>query len=200
MQEVVAVTESLSGCDVLVVEGLVPEPDRVWSTRVDRAMATALDADVLLVADASGSSPGFGDRGDHRADAVALAAAPYRTGERSRVAGCVVNRVPDTSATRVSGITAALLRHGIALAGAVPFRPEQTWPRVADIVHGLGARTLVAGDCSRRISDILVCAQAVPGLLPLLRDGSLLLVPGDRDDVVMAACLACECREPCHRL
>ena len=190
MEEVVAVTESLSGCDIIVVEGLVPAPDRVWSTRLDTAMATALDADVLLVANGSGDSPGFGDPDDHRADAVALAAAPYRIGERLRVAGCIVNRVPDPSPERVTRIAAALQRHGIALAGAVPFRPELTRPRVADVIRELGARTLVAGDDTRRVSDVLVCAQAVPGLLPQLRDGCLLLVPGDRHDVVMAACLA----------
>ncbi len=186
MEEVVAVTESLSGCDIVVVEGLVPASDRVWSTRVDTAMARALDADVLLVADGTdgaADSPRFGD-------AVALAAGPYRIGERLRVAGCVVNRVPDTSPERMSGIATALARHGIALAGAVPLCPELTWPRVSDVVGELGARTLVAGDGSRRVAEVLVCAQAVPGLLTQLRDGCLLLVPGDRHDVVMAACLA----------
>ena len=72
----------------------------------------------------------------------------------------------------------------------MPYRPELTWPRLADVARDLGARTLVAGDDSRRISEVLVCAQAVPGLLPLLHDGALLLVPGDRHDVVMAAALA----------
>lgn len=193
MEEVVAALEPLSACDVVVVEGLVPSPDRVWSARVDTAMAKALDADVLLVAD-GGTDHGTTDHGgnpdDHLADAVAIAAAPYRSGERARIAGCVVNRVPDASQATVSRLAAALRRHGIALAGAVPLRPELTRPRVADVVRELGARVLVAGDDARRVSHVVVCAQAVPGLLPLLRDGHLLLVPGDRHDVVMASCLA----------
>lgn len=191
MEEVVALTEPLSGCDVVVVEGLVPAPDGVWSARVNAAMARALDADVLLVADGSGP--------ENPAEAVAIAATPYRSGERLRVTGCVVNRVGDgpdptsmaeTSTLETSTLAAALRRHGIVLAGAVPFRPELTWPRVADVARALGARTLVAGDDSRRVREVLVCAQAVPGLLPLLREGRLLLVPGDRHEVVMAACLA----------
>jgi phosphate acetyltransferase len=184
MEEVVAVMESLTGFDVVVVEGLVPSPDSVWSTRLDMAVAKALDADVLFVAD------GSSDSDDHLAAAVAIAASSYRSGERPRVVGCVVNRVPDASAEKVFGLAAALQRHGIALAAAVPFRPELTWPRVVDVARELGARTLVAGDGSRRVSDVVMCAQAVPGLLPLLRDGRLLLVPGDRHDVVIAACLA----------
>jgi hypothetical protein len=39
MEEVVAVMESLTGFDVVVVEGLVPSPDSVWSTRSGMAMA-----------------------------------------------------------------------------------------------------------------------------------------------------------------
>lgn len=190
MEEVLAVTESAGDADVVVVEGLAPSADHVWSTRVNAAMAQALDADVLLVADGAPGADTADDSGGRLADAVAIAAAPYRAGERPRVAGCVVNRVPHPSPVTVSRLAAALRRHDIALAGAVPFRPEVTWPRIADVARELGARTLVAGDDSRRVSDVVVCAQAVPGLLPLLRDGRLLLVPGDRADVVMAACLA----------
>jgi phosphate acetyltransferase len=184
LDEIVGVVESLRGFDVVVVEGLAPSTDRVWSTRVDAAMAAALDADVLLVADA-GDGPG-----DRLADAVAIAASTYRSGERPRVTGCVVNRLVDVAPCATAGLAATLARHGVALAGAVPFRPELTWPRVLDVARELGARTLIAGDGTRRVSEVVVCAQAVPGLLPLLRDGQLLLVPGDRHDVVMAACLA----------
>ncbi len=184
MEEVVGVIESLSGYDVVVVEGLVPLPEHVWSARLNVAMARELDADVLLVADSRG------DPDDHLVDAVAIAASAYRSGERLNVAGCVVNRLSDVSPSRVAQLAASLKHHGIVLAGAVPFRVDLTWPRVTDVVRELGARTLVAGDDSRRVAGVVVCAQAVPGLLPVLRDGQLLLVPGDRHDVVMAACLA----------
>lgn len=189
MESALAVTEapSLAGCDVVIVEGLAPSSENVWSTRVNAALATALDAEVVLVA--GGTDPGA-DPAERLADAVAIAAAPYRSGERLRVAGAVVNRVPHASPVTVSRIAAALRRHGIPLAGAVPFRPELTWPRVLDVAREFGARTLVAGDDARRVSEVVVCAQGVPGLLPLLREGHLLLVPGDRHEVVMAACLA----------
>jgi phosphate acetyltransferase len=184
MEEVVALVEPLAtagtGCDVLVLEGLVPSTEHVWSSRVNAALASALDADVLLVADAAGARSAT-----DLADAVAIAAAPYRSGELLPVAGAVMSRasLPDAD------LAAALGRHDIALAGAVPFRPELTWPRVADVVQALGARTLVAGRDPRRVSDVVVCAQAVPGLLSALHDGALLLAPGDRHDVLMAAAL-----------
>jgi phosphate acetyltransferase len=186
MERIVALVEPLAGCDVLVVEGLVPSAEHVWSTRVDVALAAALDADVLLVAD--GAAATDADAEEALAAAVAIAAAPYRSGELQPVAGCVVGRVPDGRGA--DGLAAALERRGIPLAGAVPYRADVTWPRVEDVARALGARTLAAGEGGRRVSEVLVCAQAVPGLLPLLRDGALLLVPGDRHDVVMAAGLA----------
>ena len=177
MEEIVALAEPLAGCDVVVVEGLVPSTEHVWSVRVNAALAAALDADVVLVADGEATAP------DELAAAAAIAAAPYRG---SDLAGCVVSR-----ATRpATEFAAALSDRGIRSAGVVPHRPELTWPRVADIARELDARTLVPGDTTRRISEFLVCAQAVPGLLPLLHDGALLLVPGDRHDVLMAAALA----------
>jgi phosphate acetyltransferase len=57
-------------------------------------------------------------------------------------------------------------------------------------VRVLGPRVFNEGDLSRRIKDVAVFAQAVPGGLRVLSDGRLVLVPGDRHDVVMAACLA----------
>ena len=49
---------------------------------------------------------------------------------------------------------------------------------------------LKAGDPDRRVKDVIVAAQAVPGILPLLREGALVIVPGDRHEVVLSVCLA----------
>jgi phosphate acetyltransferase len=51
-------------------------------------------------------------------------------------------------------------------------------------------RVLSEGDLSRRIKEVTVFAQGIPGGLPVLTEGRLVVVPGDRHDVVMAACLA----------
>ena len=49
---------------------------------------------------------------------------------------------------------------------------------------------LNAGDQDRRVKDVIVAAQAVPGLLPLLEEGRLVIVPGDRHEVILSVCLA----------
>ena len=72
----------------------------------------------------------------------------------------------------------------------MPHRPELTWLRVRDLVRELDPRVLNEGDLSRRIKEVAVFAQGVPGGLRVLTEGRLVVVPGDRHDVVMAACLA----------
>ncbi len=87
-------------------------------------------------------------------------------------------------------VQAALRRRGIQLVGAVPYRAELEQPRVRDLRDALGLRVLNRGDDHRRVRDVIVAAQAVPGLLPLLREGRLVVVPGDRHEVILSACLA----------
>lgn len=192
--------------DVVVVEGLSPRPTKMYVSELNQALAAALDAEVLLVGSWPAANPG---RGEERADGVAepgpdpvagaveglaeslvVTAGGYLAGENTRVVGCVVNGVPETEPSRAAQLGEALGQRGLRPIGLVLRRPELTWLRVCDLVRELGPRVLNEGDLSRRIKDVAVFAQAVPGGLRVLTDGRLVLVPGDRNDVVMAACLA----------
>ncbi len=75
------------------------------------------------------------------------------------------------------------------MAAEVPFRPELTWPRIRDLVRHLHPQILHEGDMSRRIRDVAVFAQGIPGGLHALGTGRLVVVPGDRHEVIMAAYL-----------
>ena len=188
--------------DVVVVEGLSPGPARLYAPGLNESLASALDADVLLTAGwpASGGQPA-GARADggtpriqgiatHLAETLSIAASGYTAGEPARVTGCVIHDVPAGERAVAAGLAAALRQHGLHLIGAVPYRPELTWPRVADMVRELHPRVLSGGDQARRIKDVAVFAQGIPGGLRVLTEGRLAVVPGDRHDVVMAACLA----------
>lgn len=105
--------------------------------------------------------------------------------------GCTVNGLPAKdhpgSATQLGE---ALAQRGLRLIAAVVHRPELTWLRVRDLVRELDPRVLNEGDLSRRIKEVAVFAQGIPGGLRVLTEGRLVVVPGDRHDVVMATCLA----------
>ncbi len=192
--------------DVVVVEGLSSGPSRLYASALNQTLARALDADVLLV----GSWPEEPDGVQGLAEQFAIAASGYSSGDTARVVGCVVHGLPAApssatvplSATVPSSATVpaatapatalrtALARHGLRLIAGVPHRPELTWLRVGDLVRELNPEILHEGDLSRRIKDVAVLAQGIPGGIRVLDDGRLIVVPGDRHEVVMAACLA----------
>jgi phosphate acetyltransferase len=192
--------------DVVVVEALSPGPTKLYASGLNQALARALDADVLLVASWPAAGTGSGeDRADHAvwpgpdpaagtvegvAETLAITASGYWSGEHSRVAGCVVSGLPADDPSPVTQLGEALAERGLGFIAAVPHRPELTWLRVRDLVRELGPRVLNEGDLSRRIKAVAVFAQGVPGGLRVLTEGRLVVVPGDRHDVVMAACLA----------
>jgi phosphate acetyltransferase len=190
--------------DVVVVEGLSPGPAKLYASGLNQALAKAVDADVLLVASwpAAGAASGedrtedavdlvpAGDAVKRLAESLAITASGYWSGEHTRVVGCVVNGMPSEDPSVAAQLGAALAQAGLRLIAAVPHRPELTWLRVRDLVRELSPRVLSEGDLSRRIKEVAVFAQGVPGGLRVLTEGRLVVVPGDRHDVVMAACLA----------
>jgi phosphate acetyltransferase len=182
MERVVATAGGLlTSCDVLVVEGLVPGPDQVYSQRVNLALAKSLDADVVLVA--AGDSP------EDVAAETAIVAGTYRAGEAVRVVGTVVNRVG--SVTDLPAYAEALAARGLALVGGVPVDPLLSQPRVLDLARALGATVLHEGEwATRRVAGTAILARSVPGLLSAVSDGQLLVFPGDRSDALMATALA----------
>ncbi len=192
--------------DVVVVEGLSPGPAKLYASGLNQALAKAIDADVLLVASwptaGAGSGQNYADPTaepgpgraagtvERLAEALAITASGYWSGEHARVVGCVVNGVPADDASAAAQLGDALAQRGLRLIAAVPHRPQLTWLRVRDLVRERRPRVLSEGDLSRRIKDVAVFAQGVPGGLHVLTEGRLVVVPGDRHDVVMAACLA----------
>ena len=207
LEKIVAVLEPVHDrADVVVVEALTPSPARLYAIELNQALARALDADVLLVASWPSDDAGSGEDQPCRAaepgldplsgtveslaETLAIAASAYFSGEHTRVVGCVVNGVPAEDPSPAAQLRNALDRRGLRLIAAVPHRPELTWLRVRDLVRELDPQVLSEGDLSRRIKDVAVFAQGVPGGLRVLTEGRLVVVPGDRHDVVMAACLA----------
>jgi phosphate acetyltransferase len=188
MEDVLTAAEPLlHEHEVLVVEGLVPGSGLVYSGRVNLLLAKALDADVLLVG--APADEQHVDT-DHMGETMSIAARFYRSGEHDRVVGAVVNRLPEAGAATVERLRSALGLRGIPLVAAVAYEEALTWPRLRDIVVGLDATVLHEGDPDRRVKSIIVAAQAVPGVLPLLKEGQLVIVPGDRHEVILSACLA----------
>ncbi|WP_242393919.1 phosphate acetyltransferase [Anaeromyxobacter oryzisoli] len=202
LEQIVALcSRAAQGADVLVVEGLAPEPGSVYATRVNALMLKALDAELVLVASPRGETPA------ELASAVAIAA--HGAGVPQGRASCILNRVVaggaaaearrpgldaaagDVGEDVLAAYRAALEAEHLRPVAVVPWRAELAAPRVKDLARALGARVLHAGDADRRrIRRVAVCAMTVPNALRAFVPGALVITPGDRSDVLLAASLA----------
>jgi phosphate acetyltransferase len=207
LEHVVATcARAAEGADVLVVEGMAPEPGIVWASRLNALMLRALDAELVLVAAPHGASP------PEIADAIAIAARGFGVAD-GRV-GCVLNKVcagsapaggdgvervgaacsgceEDGAAPPIDAYRAALEAERLRPLAVLPCRRDLLAPRVQDLAAALGAKVLHAGDADRRrFQDVALCAMTVPNAIRAFRPGTLVVTPGDRNDIVLATALA----------
>ncbi|MDV7210427.1 phosphate acetyltransferase [Azotobacter beijerinckii] len=173
-----------NGHDVLIVEGLVPSPQVGYAVRFNGQLARSLNADVILVATPAEESL------EELRDRLDIQARLFGAGQDSPVAGVILNKVrPGPLAERLC--QPEPLGKALRLLGCVPWREALNTPRTSDIADLLGARLVNAGDYrQRRVRHTLLCAAGVLSLLAQFRPGSLLVTPGDRHDVILAAALA----------
>ena len=104
----------------------------------------------------------------------------------------ILNKVREADFAQQIRENSSLLRSDdFRLLGCIPWEDELNAARTRDVADLLGARVINAGDYDqRRVQTIVLCARAVPNTVPLLKPGVLVVTPGDRDDIILAASLA----------
>jgi len=82
-------------------------------------------------------------------------------------------------------------RKGVHLLGAIPWSPKLLNVRTSDMARHLRARVLHKGAMERRrVGDICLVARTVTHMLDRLRRDTLIITPADREDILLAACMA----------
>ncbi len=194
--------ESRQGCDILIVEGLVPTSESSYAPQLNAALAQALDASVIIVTTADADHlQGLSDRLD-------LVAQAFGGASSARVLGYILNRVkgvteaalgqPAELAALQLQITQAikplarnLSSDNFHLIGVVPFNEALSAPRILDVANALKATVINEGDAaSRRVKRVSLCARTVKNILGSLTPDTLIVTPGDREDILVAASLA----------
>ncbi|WP_331350934.1 phosphate acetyltransferase [Cellvibrio sp. UBA7671] len=191
------------GVDILVVEGLVPQANSPFIQRLNIQIANALDSDIVLVAAKNQLSDA------ELSQQIGVTANFYRTGDDERVVGCILNKVgapQDPLSALMTGDdgtqTLAQIKEDlsglqifangkVAFLGQVYFEPSFLAPRVGDVSRRLNCRSLNdKADFNRRVNEVTVCARRVNNMLDTLKAGTLVVTPGDREDILLVACLA----------
>ncbi len=186
LERVVEVCEDAAeDADVLVVEGMVPEPGMGWSMRVNALMVKALDAELVLVGAPDHQEPA------ELADAMAIVTRGFGDFGEDRLVGCILNRVPAADEEALVPWRAAVCAERLVPVALVPELPELAALRVKDLAQALGAHVIHEGDMAhRRYRDVRLCAMTVPNSVKVFRADRLLITPADRDDVILAVALA----------
>lgn len=206
MEEVIAMHRLVrKEVDVVIVEGIEPDRNEPYAARLNVEMAKTLDAEVILVAAPNG-------RNAHQLKEHLDVVKTLYGGDRNQnLLGCIVNKVnaPNNPSIPIKsqGIVHAnpvstelvksqfsiLENDHFKLLGTVPWDPNLVAPRTADIARYLQANIIQPkGLENARVKRISLCARTVPNMVNSLQPGTLIVTPGDREDILLATAMAAQ--------
>jgi phosphate acetyltransferase len=174
-----AYKELESRCDFVVCEGtdfVGAAPALDFGRNAD--LANELGAPVLVVV--KGGAP-------EETVASVKAARSALEYKGCTIFGVLVNRVPPAQMDAVSSLVAGLGDDGPVY--VLPERAELAYPTVADVAAHLGAEVLFdpKETMHREVRDVRVGAMSVEHFLDELVDGTLVIVPADRPDILVTS-------------
>jgi phosphate acetyltransferase len=174
-----------AGCDAVVVEGLIPDAGLQIATRLNAAMARAFAATLIPVLSGKGH-----DRAE-LAGIVDLAMRQYaEDNEAPSLAGVLISHLHPGPAPTLPA-TLPVSGGDIPVLGIVPFDPRLRALRLRDVQVALGLGIEHAGAMAHtRVHDVLIAGSGVEGVIDRLRPGTLVVVAGERSDIVLASSLA----------
>lgn len=121
-------------------------------------------------------------------DEVALNRALFDR-EEVEILGVVMNKVLPSRIEEMTEFTRRGLRHlGVDLLAVLPIAPILSKPTLHQIRGHIMASITSGPEGERnRVQHVIIGATSSANLLGKLRPGTLLLVPGDREDIILAA-------------
>ena len=188
--------------EVVIIEGLIPTTRQPYAGRINRDVAQALCADIVLVA-----APG-NDSTEAFENRLEVTAETYGGTKNKHLLGCIINKLnaPDQEAygllpreeeidtdfdiTPWKNLTIFENRQ-FDLLGAITWEMDLIAPRIMDISNYLEATVINAGEMEhRRFRSVSFCARSVSNLVSDFVPGRLIVTPGDRTDIIIATCLS----------
>jgi BioD-like phosphotransacetylase family protein len=143
-------------------------------------VAKVLGAKVIIVTQGGIGKP---------IDEVSLNQALFEK-EGVEIIGVIVNKVLGSKLDYVTEFTRrGFKRKGLELLGVIPHRPMLSSPTIALIREELNGEMLnETGGLSNLVESVTVGAMGAHNALTFFKPGVLLITPGDREDIILAAC------------
>jgi BioD-like phosphotransacetylase family protein len=168
--------------DVLLVEGTGHAGVGAVIGLSNAAVAAMLGTPAIIVSEGGVGRP---------IDEIVLNAALFAR-HGVPVAGAIVNKVDLGERPNLPQILeAGLAPYGIALLGVLPVQPLLSNPTLGMILEGVGGEPIHdRPDLDRVIGGVSIGAMQPDHMLARIRSDTLLIVPGDRADVILTAITA----------
>ena len=198
--------QASQGADVVVTEGLISMDEFEHAALLNRIIARTLDASVVLVGAPVNQNLDQLDTELHNT------ASEFGGLESPRTLGAIINFVnaprdndgklridinepiPETgriSTERLRNALTAFSKDSFKLLGSIPWLQRMAVPRTVDIAQHLNANVIHEGEMkTRRALKVFLCARTVANITYVYQAGALLLIPYDRMDLFLGACMA----------
>lgn len=186
--------------DVVIIEGLVPDRSEAYIARLNVELARNLGSEVVLVSTPKNSTAQELD------EELDFSSRLFANPSDPDVIGIILNKVgePEKSefTPRVNSEAAntpidfqndcKVFADGrFRLLACIPWQPELLAVRVSDIARELQVPVLHEGQMqSRRVQKVSVCARTIRNMIDTLKPGTLMVTPGDREDIIVATAVA----------
>lgn len=204
MEEVIAMHRKVrEAVDIVIIEGIEPDRSEPFTAKLNVEMAKTLDAEIILV-----TAPKTRDLRALK-EHLNIAKGLFGGDKNRNLLGCIINKVnapekyalPLQASIHVAGESPSVTLENspyqslesehFKILGLIPWDENLVAPRTQDIAQYLQARILnEQGLNSARVKRISLCARTVPNMVNELLPGTLVVTPGDRDDVLLASAMA----------
>ena len=166
--------------DLVIIEGTGHAGVGSVFNLSNATVAKLLDANVILI-----SSGGVGKP----IDEVMLNKALFDK-EGVNLAGVVVNKVLPEKYDRISKfVTKGMEQKGLNVFGVLPYQKMLDIPTIREIMEELKIAALYPTDnLDKPAENFLIGAMNVKDAMSFLQTNSLMIIPGDRNDILEAVC------------
>jgi BioD-like phosphotransacetylase family protein len=174
---IVAAHAAFRDHDILMIEGTGHAGVGAVIGLSNAVVARLLDAPAIIVSEGGVGRP---------IDEIVLNAALFAS-HGVEVAGAIVNKVDLIAQPTIAKVLErGLARHGIALLGLLPVKPILSNPTLGMILEGVHGETIHPGPDLDQVIDGVAIGAMEPGhMLERVGPGTLVIVPGDREDVIL---------------
>ena len=179
---IVAAHRTFADHDVVLIEGTGHAGVGAVIGLSNATVASLLKAPAVIVSEGGVGRP---------IDEIVLNASHFAA-HGVPVAGALVNKVRiDEQPGIEQTLERGLARHGIPLLGVLPYRPMLSSPTLGMVLEGVHGRVIDPGpDLDLVIDGVAIGAMEPRHMLLHVGPGTLVIVPGDREDAILTLAAA----------